>query len=504
MTLQDLFYQVKEQNTEGFSELLFNLYEDTSAYTVEAVFDDDALLIGRDDPAFICENHGDFHAVLREFEKALRTFYEQHKNVFENLKVISYGFVDGDLEYMKGTDNSYSEEEQQPTGKTAVKEKLQRLIEQKISQWQEQDIYAISLYVYDEEDDPRRPVAVLGYNTERRVQESIPQASDEQEARWNYAFWLQNEELCLGRGDTAEDVRSWIKGLDLWDREEEITEAFVGMLVRIVKDIHASGILQERFGKEIPILVHELEYHEQIKNQNIEANGVDLVRDFALFCMQDGTPDANDKMPALESKTPGPERKVLGSESKSSELKSSPLSRNHGVQAQKRSTAVPRRKSWEPAKKVTDMRTVIMFLVTLVFTVGLIACLYFLYLYNRDTAADKQGHRGTQQGNQELPEPTIAVPDAASDSYQLRYDGMDTGVEILLKDWTYTDDGKACELIHFIAEEDGRISYYIEGNEDAKISLQSDEEYEKLLSYWEEEPGWPKWFDCNMFAYIPQ
>ena len=35
------------------------------------------------------------------------------------------------------------------------------LIEQKISEWQEDDIYAISLYVFCEEDDPRRPVAVL-------------------------------------------------------------------------------------------------------------------------------------------------------------------------------------------------------------------------------------------------------------------------------------------------------------------------------------------------------
>ena len=45
-----------------------------------------------------------------------------------------------------------------------MKEKFQRLIEQKISEWQEDDIYAVSLYVFDEEDDPCRPVAVLGYN----------------------------------------------------------------------------------------------------------------------------------------------------------------------------------------------------------------------------------------------------------------------------------------------------------------------------------------------------
>ena len=64
-----------------------------------------------------------------------------------------------------------------------MKEKIQRSIEQRISEWQEEDIYAISLYVFDEEDDPCRPVAILGYNTERQVQKSIPEASDEQEAR---------------------------------------------------------------------------------------------------------------------------------------------------------------------------------------------------------------------------------------------------------------------------------------------------------------------------------
>lgn len=51
-----------------------------------------------------------------------------------------------------------------------IKEKIQGLMEQKISEWQEDDIYAISLYVFNEEDDPCRPVAAFGYNTERQVQ----------------------------------------------------------------------------------------------------------------------------------------------------------------------------------------------------------------------------------------------------------------------------------------------------------------------------------------------
>ena len=144
-----------------------------------------------------------------------------------------------------------------------MKEKFQRLIEQKISEWQEDDIYAVSLYVFDEEDDPCRPVAVLGYNTERQVQKSLPEASDEQEARWNYAFWIQNAEMCLGQGDTAEDIKAWITEQGLWDSEDEITPKFVEFLVAIVQDIHASGLLKDKFGEEIPILIHELEYYEK-------------------------------------------------------------------------------------------------------------------------------------------------------------------------------------------------------------------------------------------------
>ena len=168
--------------------------------------------------------------------------------------------------------------------KMTMKEKIQQLIEQKISEWQDDDIYAISLYVYDAEDDPRRPVAILGYNTERQVQKSIPEASGEQEARWNYAFWLQNVEMCLGQGDTAEDIKEWITEQDLWDNEDEITPRFTELLVAIVQNIHASGLLKDKFGREIPILIHELEYYEKIAQQNIEANGETLDRDFVSFC----------------------------------------------------------------------------------------------------------------------------------------------------------------------------------------------------------------------------
>lgn len=213
----------------------------------------------------------DWEEILNDMVCALKEYLKNGKYA-DTLKAksgVGVGFVDGSIEIL------YAK----------MKEKIRGLIEQKISEWQEDDIYAISLYVFDEEDDPCRPAAVLGYNTERQVQKSAPEASNEQEARWNYAFWLQNEEMCLGRGETAEDIREWITEQDLWENEDEITSKFVDMLVSIVQEIHASGLLKDKYGREIPILIHELEYYEKIAQQNIDANGEALDSGFVSFCI---------------------------------------------------------------------------------------------------------------------------------------------------------------------------------------------------------------------------
>ena len=51
-----------------------------------------------------------------------------------------------------------------------------------------------------------------------------------------------------------------------------------------IRELHESGFIQETFGREIPVLIHELEYYYEIGEQNIRANGIELVEDFARFC----------------------------------------------------------------------------------------------------------------------------------------------------------------------------------------------------------------------------
>ena len=56
------------------------------------------------------------------------------------------------------------------------------------------------------------------------------------------------------------------------------------MLIEIVQEIHADRILSRKYGKELPILIHELEYYDEIVQQNIQANGTELVKKFVEWC----------------------------------------------------------------------------------------------------------------------------------------------------------------------------------------------------------------------------
>jgi hypothetical protein len=163
---------------------------------------------------------------------------------------------------------------------------LLKEIKDNIEKWNTSDIYVISLFVYDEGDNPNQPTVTLGYNTISNYEENIDDAWDEEEAKWNFAFWLQNEEYVFGVDETRPIVEKWIQENNYIDEDDDmiVTNAFVKVLVDIVKELHQSGFIKEKFGKAIPVIIHELEYYEEIANQNIEANGYELVEEFVNFC----------------------------------------------------------------------------------------------------------------------------------------------------------------------------------------------------------------------------
>ena len=159
------------------------------------------------------------------------------------------------------------------------------------------DTYVVSFFVYDYEDDPRRPTLTIGTNTERQVVAMIHRASDGAEARWNYVFWLQNELATVGGPLDPDGERLIMSSFDaagLWFADDdysdealaigdEMTRRFVGQCVQAALRMHEEGAVAAIFGRPIPGLVHELEYYDEIVGQNRRANPPGLTDDFAAW-----------------------------------------------------------------------------------------------------------------------------------------------------------------------------------------------------------------------------
>ncbi|MEU8364341.1 hypothetical protein AB0C27_50820 [Nonomuraea sp. NPDC048882] len=153
------------------------------------------------------------------------------------------------------------------------------------------EIYTISFYVYDEDDDPRRPTLTIGYNTESQVQRVIdPQGCypDPAEARWNYAYWLQNELVVIA--DTTLDPDGsfhrdqWITELPRAGQQpDDVTAHFVDACIHLASDLHTAGVIERAIGRPVPVVIHELEYYEQIARQTEAANPPSLANDFIAW-----------------------------------------------------------------------------------------------------------------------------------------------------------------------------------------------------------------------------
>jgi hypothetical protein len=166
-----------------------------------------------------------------------------------------------------------------------------------------EDVYAVSFYVWAEEDDPRRTVVSVSYNTNARAAQCSPDpgvgreadwpfASSAAEARWNYAYWLQEDLAVIGCGYDPPDKRgielrdSWTasEGLDYTNEEEranfegtlergrEIVSRFWRLSARVARRLQEEGVLLGKFGRPVPIIVHDLEYAEPTTSLTAVAN----------------------------------------------------------------------------------------------------------------------------------------------------------------------------------------------------------------------------------------
>ena len=159
-----------------------------------------------------------------------------------------------------------------------IEEEIYQKAVDAIASWNEPDIYVVSFYFWEDEQDPCKPRLSIGFNTERRYQETLSEVDDgdEHDARWNFAWWLQNNDAVQYGCDphSAKLIEKWVGTFKI---RYHITGAFNDMLVRVVQRIHKEGILTRRFGKELPIIIHELEYYDEPLKINLAANGPELI-----------------------------------------------------------------------------------------------------------------------------------------------------------------------------------------------------------------------------------
>ncbi|MBY0413989.1 MAG: hypothetical protein K2Q18_07480 [Bdellovibrionales bacterium] len=192
--------------------------------------------------------------------------------------------------------------------KSSLLSKIQKPVEQ---------IYALSFFIYDMDDNPLIPTLKVGYNTEDQVKANLKHSSSADEARWNYAFWLQNEITAIGPYDSRKNMAlyeaysEWLRDLkihftadqldDLQDEAEEnedeeeldrledamtlVSTQFLSLCGRISLRLHEDGVIKKALGREVPILLHELEYYDRIAEQTKKANPARLANDFYNWVM---------------------------------------------------------------------------------------------------------------------------------------------------------------------------------------------------------------------------
>ena len=168
------------------------------------------------------------------------------------------------------------------------------------------DVYALSFWVMG--GDEWLPGLSVSYNTcgqfEGKKGETLHQ---DDEAKWNYAYWLQDEAELLGVDAyrNNQELQTWLANAPFAYTEEqyeamfdgddedessgtdeksgEFYQAFVETQIAVVQRLFAEGVIAGTFGKNIPVLVHELEYYDAPLLWTERANPEGLADEFLSY-----------------------------------------------------------------------------------------------------------------------------------------------------------------------------------------------------------------------------
>ena len=174
----------------------------------------------------------------------------------------------------------------------SFEQKLEKQIRHIISNWKDEDIYAISFLVTMNELSTYRgicnfPEFSIGYNTESDCDTAEPLSED----RWNFACWCQNniELISAKHSDMSDELLNWyeeqgIVNLGFEPENEMYDDDFnyirrgpheywelLTLISNIARRIQVDGLIEKHFGR-IPIIVHDLDYSWYTSEMTRNAN----------------------------------------------------------------------------------------------------------------------------------------------------------------------------------------------------------------------------------------
>lgn len=154
-----------------------------------------------------------------------------------------------------------------------MEEMLYQKVRRTMSDWDEEDIYAVSFFVYSNEVYSYREYCnvssfAISYNTESDCNGAGPHS----EERWNYAFWRQDETVIIEPADDSPEMGmlfDWYRENGIENIGEETSLDFdgpvgfpelVNLVAKVARRLQSEGFLKEKFGRPIPIIIHDLDY----------------------------------------------------------------------------------------------------------------------------------------------------------------------------------------------------------------------------------------------------
>lgn len=153
-----------------------------------------------------------------------------------------------------------------------------------IQSWNVKNGYAISVLIHG------ISTISLDYNEENEDNADI-----HSEKRWNYALWEQHNYKVLKTNKEMELLQNWLNVIDIQFNEDYSinnlidNDHFTDIIIKIMNEVRNEGLIKKVFGKEVPIIIHNLEYCDHVINLTKRVNDKKLLTDFIQWYQKDSS-----------------------------------------------------------------------------------------------------------------------------------------------------------------------------------------------------------------------